>query len=742
MSDAFGALDHGASLVFAAAAAAAAPPPELTVSEWADAERFISAESGAKFPGRWITDRTPYLREPMDCMGVNHPASQVSMRASAQVGKTQCMNNALGHMIDTSPRGAVLLAPSLDKCIGYNREQWEPMLDVTPALKLKVLAKRSRSEDGSSTRYKRFRGGFLKLISASTAKELQSTTAGVALLEEPTDYPRDTDGRGDPIDQLRHRLDAWGEDGKLLACGTPGDKGACRITDMYEAGDQRLFYIPCKDCGDYSPLLFEHFKCDEGEDPQPYFVRPCCGSIMRQGDLAKANAGGVWLATYEGKREDNPPPPLIVPADDVAKWRQRPREARNPSFHLWQAYSPFASWKQIWAGYQEGRANPSKLRTFYQQVLGEPFEPAMDRPRAEKLVELARHPASKKLVQLKRGVIPPWAWVLTGAADVQVDRIEWAAWAWGPVSKEDFPTGAETAPGVPAINGACIDWGVIEISPEDARAWAELAMLSNRFWPGEACQPLTFDDFGVDTGGLYTEQSYQAVARTMRLRALKGSNDREAAPLVQGKRVKLGGRMLGNVRLWFVGGHNLKRRLYHGLGQGFASVDMGADPGTMAAGLRGTGRREPGALFLPPEIDEGFARQITAEYLAEEIVGGKRLHVWKRPVHQANEQLDMAVYSMALASHYGVDRFSWSHWEDLAAARRKPDEDPEAVPMEALWSGNGPAPVTEGSEPGSPTDASAPAIPEEKLRNPGTSVSRTPSWVERLKQQHANKGNQ
>lgn len=758
MSDALRGLVHGASLVFAAAALAAAPPPELTVSEWADANRVISAESGSKYPGRWSTDRVPYLREVMDCMGVNHPAPRVSMRGSAQVGKSQAMNNALAHMVDTAPRSAMLVAPSLDKCQAWNREQWEPMVDVTEALKLKVLASRSRSEEGSSTRFKKFRGGFLKLVSASTAKELQSSTIGLLIFEEPTDYPLDTDGRGDPIDQARHRLDAWGEDGKEIAGSTPGDKGACRITDMYEAGDQRLYYIPCKECGHSSPLLFEHFRCDGGEDPEPYFVRPCCGTIMRQGDLAKANAGGAWLPTYESDNPANPAPPLSVPPEEVEKWRRRPREGRNPSFHLWAAYSPFASWRGIWAAYQEGLAHPDKLRTFYQQVLGEPFEPVMDRPKAERIVELARHPATAKLVALRKGVIPDWAWLITGAADVQTDRIEWASWAWGPVSRHDFvPPSGETAPGVPAVIGACFDWGVISISPDDPKAWAELAILSTRSWPGVASVPLTFDQFGVDTGGHYTRQAYQVAARTLGIKALKGHNDREAAPLTLGRKARVGaGKLSGKVQLWMVGGHNLKRRVYHGLGQAFGSVDMGADPGMMASGVRGSGRREPGALFLPPEIDEAFAKQITAEYLTERIVSGKRVLVWEKPQTQPNEQLDLAVYSMALAIHAGIDRLKWADWDQLAAARRRPAEEESPAPLEALWSGNGAVPAARPAgpdlsgpdpagpdqsgrgEPGSP--APEPAIPESKTRNPAPAPAGTPDWIRRLRQQHANKG--
>jgi len=745
VSTAFAGLIHGASLVFASAAIAAAPPPELTVSQWADAHRYISAESGAKYPGRWNTDRTPYLREPMDCMGVNHPAPRVVLRAGAQVGKTQTMNNALAHMIDTAPRSALLLAPSLDKCQAWNREQWEPMLDVTEALQLKVLAKRSRSEEGSSTRHKRFRGGYLKLVSASTAKELQSSTIGLLILEEPTDYPLDTDGRGDPIDQARHRLDAWGEDGKEIAASTPGDKGSCRISDMYEAGDQRLFYLPCKECGDFSPLHFEHFRGGEGDDPQPYFIRPCCGTLIRQGDLAKALSAGIWLATYASENEANPPPPLVVPADEVASWKRRVREGRPPSFHLWQAYSPFASWRLIWAAWQEGQAHPDKLRTFYQQVLGEPFEPAMDRPKAERIVDLARHPATQKLVNLQKGIIPPWAWLVTGAADVQTDRIEWACYAWGPVSRDEFaPPAGETAPGVPAVVGACFDWGVISIAPDDSRAWAELAIVSNRKWPGVASQPLTFDQFGVDTGGHHTQKAYQTAARSMSIKALKGHNDREAAPLTLGSKVRTAaGRLSGKVQLYLVGGHNLKRRVYHGLGQAFGSVDMGADPGDMAAGLRGSGRREPGAIFLPPQIDEAFAKQITAEYLTETIdKRGRRKLIWERPKTQPNEQLDLAVYSLALAIHAGIDRLRWEDWDLLEAARRKPEAEEALAPFDALWAGNGalpdapPAEAELDGEPGSPP----PAIPSRRTSNPGPSGSKLPAWAQKLRDQHGKKG--
>ncbi len=43
------------------------PDPNLTVSEWADAHRWLSSRASAE-PGRYRTARTPYLRAIMDAL--------------------------------------------------------------------------------------------------------------------------------------------------------------------------------------------------------------------------------------------------------------------------------------------------------------------------------------------------------------------------------------------------------------------------------------------------------------------------------------------------------------------------------------------------------------------------------------------------------------------------------------------------------------------------------------------------
>src|SRR5919109_3033145 len=76
----------------AAAAAGARPDPLLTISQWADKYRTLSQRASAE-PGQWRTDRTPYLREIMDCLSPSSPVERTVFMKGAQIGGTECGNN-------------------------------------------------------------------------------------------------------------------------------------------------------------------------------------------------------------------------------------------------------------------------------------------------------------------------------------------------------------------------------------------------------------------------------------------------------------------------------------------------------------------------------------------------------------------------------------------------------------------------------------------------------------------------
>ncbi len=62
------------------------PDPLLTVSEWADQYRVLSSVDSGE-PGPWRTDRTPYLKEIMDCLSPSSPIERTILMKAAQTGR-------------------------------------------------------------------------------------------------------------------------------------------------------------------------------------------------------------------------------------------------------------------------------------------------------------------------------------------------------------------------------------------------------------------------------------------------------------------------------------------------------------------------------------------------------------------------------------------------------------------------------------------------------------------------------
>ncbi|MCL4797535.1 MAG: phage terminase large subunit family protein [Bryobacteraceae bacterium] len=70
------------------------PDPLLTVSEWADRYRRLSGKSAAE-PGSWRTDRTPYLREIVDCLSPSSATERVVFMKGSQIGGPLALDTAI-----------------------------------------------------------------------------------------------------------------------------------------------------------------------------------------------------------------------------------------------------------------------------------------------------------------------------------------------------------------------------------------------------------------------------------------------------------------------------------------------------------------------------------------------------------------------------------------------------------------------------------------------------------------------
>src|SRR5438477_2394620 len=111
----------------AAAASGARPDPLLTISEWADRYRALSPQASAE-PGPWRTDRTPYLREIMDCLAPSSDVEEIVFMKGAQVGGTEAILNFLGYVIDHSPGPTILVQPTVELAKRFSRQRVDPLI--------------------------------------------------------------------------------------------------------------------------------------------------------------------------------------------------------------------------------------------------------------------------------------------------------------------------------------------------------------------------------------------------------------------------------------------------------------------------------------------------------------------------------------------------------------------------------------------------------------------------------------
>lgn len=69
-------------------------PTRRTVTQWADDKRILPSK-GAAEPGRYRSARTPYMREPMDCMSVLSAVQECCVMAAAQTGKALAIDTPI-----------------------------------------------------------------------------------------------------------------------------------------------------------------------------------------------------------------------------------------------------------------------------------------------------------------------------------------------------------------------------------------------------------------------------------------------------------------------------------------------------------------------------------------------------------------------------------------------------------------------------------------------------------------------
>ena len=366
-------------------------PPKLTISQWADLYRYLSPEASAE-PGKYLTSRAEYQRGIMDAFSAPE-VERIVVMSSAQVGKTEILNNIVGYFIDQDPSTILNLQPTLEMAQTWSKDRLAPMVRDNECLAKKVRSSKSKDSDNTIL-HKLFPGGHITMVGANSPAGLASRPIRIVLCDEVDRYPLSAGAEGDPVNlAIKRTTTYWNK--KIGLFSTPTIKGISRIEKAFLESDQRYYFVPCPHCGVYQRLRWGQVKYSKDNVKEAFYECEHCGGHLSDSDRYRAIAKGYWEAQTEFK--------------GVA------------GFHLNELYSPWRKISDIVKDFLEAKDKPDTLKTWVNTSLGETWEEAGEALDPDSLE--ARTEDYKK--------IPKGGVVLTAGVDTQDDRLEVEITAWG-----------------------------------------------------------------------------------------------------------------------------------------------------------------------------------------------------------------------------------------------------------------------------------------------------------------------
>lgn len=480
----------------------------MSVSEWADAERYLSSESSAE-PGKWYTDRAPYQRGVMDAINLPSVHTIVFM-ASAQVGKTEIINNMLGFFIDKDPCPMLLIQPTLEMAETWSKDRLVPMVRDTPCLSDRIKIK---GRDGGNTiLHKNFPGGHITMAGANSPASLASRPVRLVCFDEVDRFPSSAGVEGDPINLgMKRATTFWNR--KIIMVSTPTIKGKSRIESAYEDSDKRVYKVPCPHCDEMDEIKFANLRRPH-EDAQPdewEYICPHCGAEIEERYKISMLRKGQWVA-------------------------------RNPfrgvaGFYINEMYSPWVSWREIIANFLEAKKLPDTLKTFINTSLAETWNEDNEGESLEADDIHAR-------CEVYNAQVPAPVLLLTAAVDVQDDRLEVEILGWG----EDRETWS-------------IDHHVLWGDPSSSDVWNALTDILTAEYEHEYKIKIKITISVIDCGGHFADAVYEYTKKKqqqgMRVYAVRGASTR-GRPIFD----KMSRNNSYKVKVFYVGTDTAKELIY------------------------------------------------------------------------------------------------------------------------------------------------------------------------------------
>lgn len=479
------------------------PPPRLRLSDWIEREvqlpEGVSSQPG---PVRlW-----PFQREIADAIG-DPLIERVTLVKPVRVGFTTLLSSAVASFVANDPAPILCLLPAESDCRDYVVSDIEPIFAASPAVARALSG--DLDEAGRNTLLsRRFSGGSLKVVAAKAPRNLRRHNVRFLLMDEVDGMAPTPEGS--PLMLAEKRTLSF-PDRKIILGSTPVLEDTSHVLRAYAQSDQRIFEVPCPDCGTFTEIQWGQISWPEGEPGAAFWCCPHCAAEIAERHKPDMVAAGHWRAT-------------------------RPEIEGHAGFRMNALISLHAnaSWGKLATEFVASKDDPTTLQTFVNTILAQGWRAEGD--------ELDDESLAARAEPFDMDEVPAEVLALTVGCDVQHDRLELTYIGW-------------TETGSMLILGHRVIWGAWDAD----ETWRELdSLLAERF-PHALGGKMRIDATAVDAGDGTTMHAVTGFCRSRTRRkicAIKGAAGNRPVIERAGSKTKTG------ARLWIVGVDTVKAQLF------------------------------------------------------------------------------------------------------------------------------------------------------------------------------------
>jgi phage terminase large subunit GpA-like protein len=513
------------------------------------------------------------------------------------------------------------------------------------------------------------------VTTAGSAANLSELSARYVYGDEIDRWEVDIGEEGDPIELAETRGSTFGRNAKFYFSSSPTIKGASRISDLFDGSDQRHYYVPCPTCGHMQILEWERLHYSPDFSVVHYqCAGPDCDVLIEEYHKGEMLANGEWLAHAEGDGE-------------------------TVGFHLNALYSPLGwmDWKSLAKQFEKAKKAQAKgdlepMQVFYNTRLAKVWDASQEQTKADVLRQRAR------LEGYTLGSMPASVLMITGAVDVQANRLEFMAMGWGA-----------------GMERWIVDFQVVSGDPADERTWAALDELLKAKYRHPCGVGLGILAVAVDSGGHHTDEVYQfcRVRRWRNVFAIKGAS-KPGKPVIAQRPSMVdvtwkGQTERNGAELWFVGTDTAKDWIYN----------------------RYPFESGPGALHFANDLPDDFFDQCVAERKVARYIRGHKRIEWVKGKAERNEALDLMVYCLAMAHYLGLNRYKEHDWERVRQSLAQSGLFDDALGIKPVQGERVTGPATPVAAPQSAPQPTAPIVQSRPAAPPSQRRSSTSGYLKR-----------